>query len=106
MFYTKEVKLYELQAFENEWGIVEEEKYTFINTIMVDVQPYSQEKLNRDYGYDLQVTKRMFCNIFDDITESTLVTYRDKPFHIVKIVEWDNYLDIALNDAVGVDIVE
>ena len=105
MFYNKEVKLYRLEAIENEWGVIEEEKYIYIKSLMADIQPYSQDKLNRDYGYDLQTTKRMFSIIDPEINESTLVTYRDKPFHIVKIVEWDDYLDIALDDAVGVDII-
>lgn len=105
MFYNKEVKLYELQAIENEWGVVEEEKYVFVKTIMVDVQPCSQEKLNREYGYDLKATKRMFCDIDDSITESTLIVYRGQPYNVVKIIDWDDYLDIALNDAIGVDLI-
>lgn len=106
MFYNKEVKLYELQAIENEWGVIEEEEYVFIKSLMVDIQPYSKEKLNKDYGYDLNTTKRMFCDIDNDIDEATLITYRGKPYFIVKIVEWDDYFDIALDDAKGVDLIE
>ena len=106
MFYNKEIKLYELKPFKNKWGVVEEEKYSFIKNMRVDIQPYSQEKLNKEYGYDLKATKRMFCNIDLSITESTLVLYRGQPYFIVKIVEWDDYLDIALNDAVGVDLID
>lgn len=104
MFYNKEVKLYELQAIENEWGVVEEEQYVYIKSLIVDIQPNSKDKLNKEYGYDLDTTKRMFCDIDVAIDEATLITYRNKPYHIVVIIEWDDYLDIALNDAEGVDI--
>lgn len=106
MFYNKEVKLYELQPFVNEWGVTEEDKYVLVKDMIVDIQPYSQEKLNREYGYDLQATKRMFCDIEPLLSESSVIVHREQPFNIVKIVEWDDYLDIALNDAVGVDLDE
>ena len=106
MFYNKKVKLYKLISIENEWGVIEEEKYVYIKSLIVDIQPYSKDKLNRDYGYDLETTKRMFCDLDIAIDEATLVTYRGKPFDIVKVIEWDDYFDISLNDAVGVDIVE
>lgn len=106
MFYNKEIKVYELQPFENEWGVTVEDQYVLIKALMVDIQPYSQEKLKKEYGYDLQSTKRMFCDLDIDITESSLITYRGKPFNVVKIIEWDDYLDISLDDAVGVDLNE
>lgn len=106
MFYTKEVDLYELQSIENEWGAIEENKYVYIKTIKADIQPYSQEKLSKEYGYDLKTTKRMFCDIDLNIKESTLVTYRGEPLSIVKIIEWDDYFDIALDDAAGVELYD
>ena len=48
----------------------------------------------------------MFCDLDIAIDEATLITYRGKPFDIVKVIEWDDYFDISLNDAVGVDIIE
>lgn len=104
MFYNKNIKLYELQQGKDEWGAMVESSYKYIKNMLVDIQPYSRDKLKRDYGYDLETTKRLFCDTGLGVKESSLITYRDKPFHVVKIVEWDDYLDIALIDAVGVDL--
>lgn len=113
MFYNKQVKLYQLQSKDNEWGVKEEDKYKYVKTILVDIQPYSQEKLKEEYGYDLKTTKRMFCDMDIDLTESTIIIYKDKPYKIVKIIGWDDeddslwdeYLDIPLDDAIGVDLI-
>ena len=43
MFYNKEVKLYKLISIENEWGVIEEEKYIYIKSLIVDIQPYSKD---------------------------------------------------------------
>lgn len=104
MFYTKEVKLYKLEAIEDEWGIVGEEQYRYVKSVKVDIQPYSKDKLIKEYGYDLETTKRMFTDLDSDIDESTLVLYRGKPFRIVKVVEWDDYFDISLIDAKDVSL--
>lgn len=104
MFYNKEVKLYKLEAMEDEWGGALEEEYVFIKALKVDIQPNSREKLNREYGYDLETTKRMFCTVDPAVSEASVVTYEGKPYDIVKIIEWDDFLDIALLDAVGVDL--
>lgn len=105
MFYTKEVKIYKLEQVVDEWGTIGESKYVLVKSLPVDIQPYSQDKLNRDYGYDLETTKRMFCDIDNSVDEASLVLYRGKAYRVVKIVEWDDYLDIALNDALGVDLI-
>lgn len=114
MFYDKKVKLYELKPIENEHGALVEKRYVYIKTIMVDIQPYSQEKLQEEYGYDLKTTKRMFCEVDNSIKESSIVVYKGKSYKIVKIIGWDDedssifdeFLDIPLDDAVGVDLVE
>lgn len=106
MFYTKEVKVYRLEATENEWGEIVEEQYMYVKDLTVDVQPYSREKLQENYGYKLDTTKRMFCDLDDDLQEDTIIKYRGSLYKIVNIVEWDDYLDIALDAAKGVDINE
>lgn len=102
MFYTKIVEIYQLESVTDDWGAIVEEQYTLVKRCRVDIQPNSKDKLNREYGYDLETTKRMFVDIDPQITEASLIVYDGKPYHVVKIIEWDDYYDIALNDAVGV----
>lgn len=106
MFYTKEVKIYKPENTEDKWGAIIEGQYRLVKTAKVDVQPNSRDKLNKEYGYDLETTLRLFCDVSEPITEASLISYRGQPFDVVKIVEWDDYLDIALNDAVGVELHE
>jgi hypothetical protein len=108
MFYDKEIQIYLYGDNEDEHGITRT-GYSLLKTdapIRVDVQPYSKEKAKKDYGYDIECTRRMFCDIIPEITESAIVKYKEQFYDIQKIVEWDDYLDVMLLEKKEINIIE
>ncbi|AGX43957.1 hypothetical protein [Clostridium saccharobutylicum] len=106
-FYNKEIFIYKYSETDDEDGVAREgyTKVITTNPILVDVQPYSSEKAKKDYGYDIETTKRIFCDIIPEIIESAVIKYREQFYSIQKIVEWDDYLDVMLFET-EVDINE
>jgi len=107
MFYNKEINIYAYSSYEDEHGI-DREGYNKINNgpIMVDMQPYNSEKAKKDYGYDIECTRRMFCDIIPGISEDCIVGYNNK-FYEIKEIPWDDeYLEVLLNETKGINIIE
>lgn len=99
-FYNKEIEVYLNKKIKDKNGIT---RYVYLKVDgirLVDVQPYSKDKAKRDYGYDIETTKRIFCEIDKDILESSLVNYRGNFYSIQTIIEWDDYLEIMLLEKV------
>lgn len=98
MFYNKEIFIYVYGETEDAHGVAREGYTKVITTepILVDVQPYSSEKAKKDYGYDIETTKRIFCDIIPEITESAIIKYKSQYYSIQKVNEWDDYLDVML----------
>src|SRR5471030_2500227 len=108
MFYNKGIQIYVYGEIEDDHEITRV-KYTLLiadEPILVDVQPYSSEKAKKDYGYNVVTTKRMFCDIIQGITESTVIKYMDQYYSIQKIVQWDDYLDVMLLEKYDVVVLE
>ncbi len=67
-------------------------------TISCDVQPASREQIFKDYGYYIDCTKRVFCDVDTDIVDGDIVEYKGIQFKINKIIEWDDYFDIFMKE--------
>lgn len=100
MFYDKILNLLtNTEGYIDDWGIYHEGTESVLKTIDCDIQPYSGELLYREYGYQEQVTKRVFCDIDDDIKVGMFVTdSNEKKYKIIKVIDWDDYLDVMLDD--------
>lgn len=107
MYYSKEINIYAYGEYEDEHGI-DREGYSKINKepIMVDMQPYNSEKAKRDYGYDIECTRRMFCDIILEITEDCIIEFKGKFYSVEKIPWDDEYYQILLNETKDVNILE
>ncbi len=107
MFYNKEIQIYLYTDAKDADGI-NRVGYTLYKTdepIMVDIQPYSTEKAKKDYGYEVECVRRMFCDIIPQITENCRIKYLDK-FYEVKKIPWDDgYFEILLNEVHNVVIL-
>jgi formiminotetrahydrofolate cyclodeaminase len=68
-----------------------------IKNIMVDIQPYSSEEAKADYGYTINCTKRMFCNLEDIKINTNFIKYKSHDYEVIKIIGWDDYMEILLN---------
>lgn len=108
MFYNKKINIYAYTGYEDEHGIDREgyKKIEFEEPIIVDIQPLSGDKVEKTYGYNLDVTKQMFCDYNDYILEDSIIEYKNKFYKIIKIIEWDDYLQIALSEIKNINIIE
>lgn len=99
MFYDKEIEIWKKgTATKNSIGQIIATEPVLIKTIMVDIQPYSSEEAKKDYGYTMNCTKRMFCNIEDININTYIIKYKNKSYEITKIIEWDDYMEVMLNE--------
>lgn len=106
-FYDKEINIYVYKSYTDKHSI-DREGYKKINEepIMVDMQPYSSEKAKKDYGYNIECTRRMFCDVISEITEDCIIEYNNK-FYEIKEIPWDDeYIEALLNETKNVNILE
>lgn len=71
-----------------------------VKTILCDVQPASREQIYKDYGYYIECSKRVFCDIDTDLTVGGIVKYLNESYTISKIIEWDDYYDMFLKEGI------
>ncbi|EHQ90171.1 hypothetical protein [Desulfosporosinus youngiae] len=100
MFYNHTLYLLNVNPGElDDYGIYHEGQEQVLKSFPCDIQPYSSELLYREYGYQEQVTKRVFCDLDSDIKNGKIV--RDgsgQKYMIKKIIPWDDYMDVMLDD--------
>ena len=70
-----------------------------IKTIDVDMQPYSTELFIRQYGYNIEVTKRFFIEDVSDIKIGTVLQYGTEKHEVKKIISWDVFEVMTLEVA-------
>lgn len=66
-----------------------------IKTIDADVQPYNKNITFED-GYQIDITKRLFCDIDESIPEDSYVEFDNDKYKVMEIKKWDNYLEVSL----------
>ncbi len=99
MFYEQEIEIWRKgTSTKNSIGQIVNNPPVFIKNINVDLQPYSTEEAKKDYGYTINCTKRMFCNLEDININTNQIKYRSKLYDITKIIEWDDYMEVMLNE--------
>lgn len=106
-FYDKEINIYAYKSYTDTRGI-DREGYSKINDepIMVDMQPYNSEKAKKDYGYNIECTRRMFCDIIPEIAEDCIIEFNNR-FYSVQEIPWDDeYYQILLNETKDIKILE
>lgn len=99
MFYDKEIETWKKgETYKDDTGKIRSKPSELLKTTMVDVQPYFSEEALKDYGFTIECSKRIFMDIEDININTNFIKYRDKKYNIVKIIEWDNYLELMIND--------
>jgi len=72
----------------------------WVKDIDVDIQPYSKALLIKNYGYDIEVNKRVYIDEFDSsVNVGTVLIYTDsygKAINLtVKAIPWDDgYMEV------------
>jgi hypothetical protein len=81
-------------------GVVIPGKLVWVKDIDVDIQPYNKALLLKNYGYDIEVNKRVYVDYFESaINVGTVLKYTDqygKEINLsVKIIPWDDgYMEV------------
>lgn len=97
MFYNKTLGLYNiLEGYQDDFGSWIEGSEQHIKDINVDLQPYSTELLLKSYGYNVEVTNRVFCNLDEDIKIGSTLKDDTHSYEIRKIIEWDDYMEVMI----------
>lgn len=89
-----EVDIYNKQPSTKVNGITIQGELQFIKSIDCDIQPYSKALLMKSYGYDIEVTKRIFMDVDLDVKIGTIFHYTN-PQNVVekyevKAIPWDD----------------
>lgn len=95
-FYNKSIQLMEERGGGISHGVWVAGQLVPVKTIACDIQPASREQIFKDYGYYIDCSKRVFCDIDTSLVAGAIVSLETENYKIVKIVEWDDYLDIFL----------
>ena len=93
-FYNKEISILresEGRLYHGSW--IKGDFVPVVN-IICDVQPANREQIYKDYGYYIECKYRIFCDRGVDIKISDRVLYEGAEYKVVKIIEWDDFLDI------------
>ena len=96
------VDIYNKQPSTKVDGITIPGTLSFIKSIYADIQPYSKALLIKQWGYDLDVSRRIFMDVDNDVKIGTIFHYNNKQNSIekyeVKAIPWDtNYLEVICN---------
>lgn len=95
MFYNKQVEIWNIgEGYTDSHHIYHEGELWFSKTIRVDVQPYSTERLKKEYGYEIDVNKRIFCDLDNEIKINTVIKYKNNSMEVKNFLEWDDYMEI------------
>ena len=70
--------------------------YPWIKDIYCDIQPYSTQLLLNQYGYNIEVNKRIFTDNDADIKVGTVLKYENISFEVRKIISWDSYCEVMV----------
>lgn len=76
------------------------DNFTWLKDMCLDIQPYSSALLLKNYGYNIEVNKRIYVDHFDsNIKIGTILKYKDK-YGVdtsleVKAIPWDDgYMEV------------
>ena len=73
-----------------------------------DIQPTSKEKFNKDYGYNIDVTAKVFSPI--EVNEGDLIYLSSRTkegfYTVQKVVQWDEYFIFGVLDYKGIPNIE
>lgn len=98
MFYIKQIEILQTGVGTvNDDGIYHDGQDSTLKIIECDVQPYSRDRLYRQYGYDENVEFRVFSDIDTDIKNGVKVKYLEDNYKIVKVIQWDDFLEWFIN---------
>ena len=94
-FYNKKINVYSYSDDNYDQFGVSCDGYSLkYENIAVDIQPISDTKFEKSYGYKVECTKVIYSN--EKIEESDIILYNDTTYKATKSIEWDDYYVTAI----------
>lgn len=92
------IKKYKMALY-NKTGITDQyggytETQTCVKDICCDMQPYSADLLLKNYGYNIEVSKRLFMDKESNVVIGSVLKYNSTDYEVRKVIEWDNYMEV------------
>lgn len=100
MFDNKRVDIIQKsEGYSDEMGTWHDGIENVVKTIFCDVQPYSKELAYREYGYNEEVTNRMFVdNYIYEFKLGDTVKFEDVNYIVKKVLNWDGFQEVLINN--------
>ena len=99
MFYDYKVGIWNKGPSTKVNGITIPGVLAWVKDVLCDLQPYSTALLLKDYGYSIEVNKRIFIDYDSAIKIGTVFYYVNlqgvtEKYEVKTIIQWD-YLELA-----------
>jgi hypothetical protein len=97
MYINKTLSLYRLTpGSTDDSGVYHPGTAEFVRNVPMDFQPYSRELLKKDYGFDVDVTQRLFIRDASDVDLGMQFREGSTVYEVRKTVPWDNYSEVMV----------
>lgn len=97
------IEIYQNSSIQDKYGDPQEIPQTIKSNISCDIQPYSTEKLQHDYGFNIEVNKRVYMDLDTNIVDMFEKRHKtlylkdgNMTYEIRKIIAWDTYMEVML----------
>lgn len=70
---------------------------SYLKSIKATVQPFTSEMLMKSYGYDVIVTKVMYCDIEPSIKEHTILKIDGVFYQVKKHMDWNTHMEVFMD---------
>lgn len=100
MFDDKKIDIIQKSdGYPDEMGTYHNGTENIVKTIFCDVQPYSKELSYREYGYNEEVTNRMFVdNVIYKFKLGDTLKLEDVNYIVKKVLDWDGFQEVLVNN--------
>lgn len=78
----------------NKTGIILNENLEQIDTLKVDIQPYTST-FSYDTNYIITLTHKIFCSVNDNINLLSYIKVDDDVYKVITINKWDEHLTLS-----------
>lgn len=107
LFNSDKIDILEYGSTTDKWGVTRNGWTILQKDFVCDVQYATDpEKVTRDFGYDIKVSRIVYCVPNENLVESSIIRYEGVLYKITKIKKCKNYSDFDGDKYWKIAIVE
>ena len=69
--------------------------YVKDKAVEVNIQPITEQSKTMDWGNDIEAQYNVYTDDYFNLDD--LISYNDKPYRVVKIIDWQSYRLLAIS---------